>query len=256
MLRDYPLHPSLATSDIPRARAWYADKLGWQPSREWQELLVYDVGSTKFSVYQTPSAGTARNTVMFWLVKDLGAEMARLRERGVGFEDYDFGEIKTTDGVMTDERGNGTAWFKDADGNIISILDGPDMPVTDVVGAMIASADLDRAMPWYTAKLGFEPRQAFEDVVLLYESGGTGFNVYKTEFAGTAKNTGAGWRVPDLRVEMTELRGRGVVFEDYDFGDIKTVDGVMTDPDGGLSAWFADPDGNIFVVVEDAESRA
>jgi catechol 2,3-dioxygenase-like lactoylglutathione lyase family enzyme len=255
VLRDYPIHASLATSDVPTARAWYADKLGWEPTREWPDLLVYDVGHTQFSVYPTPSAGSAKNTVMFWLVDDLAAEMARLRERGVTFEEYDFGEIKTVDGVMSDERGNNTAWFKDADGNILTILDGPETPTTNVVGPMIASADLDRSMPWYAAKLGLEPRQAFEDAVLLYESGGTGFNVYKSEFAGTAKNTVAGWRVPDLKAEMAELRERGVTFEDYDFGDWKTVDGIMTDPDGGFTAWFVDPDGNVLSVSETEESR-
>jgi catechol 2,3-dioxygenase-like lactoylglutathione lyase family enzyme len=256
MLRDYPLHPSLASSDIPRARAWYADKLGWEPSREWPELLVYDIGSSRFTVFETPSAHTAKNTVMAWLVKDVPAEVARLRGRGVGFESYDAGEIKTVDGVMTDDRGNHTAWFKDADDNIVQILNGPEIPAADVVVAMIASADLDRSMPWYAEKLGLEPRQAVEGVVITYESGGSAFNVYKTEFAGTAKNTVAGFRVPDLRAEMADLRGRGVVFEDYDLGEIKTVDGVMTDEEGGLAAWFADPDGNILVIVEDAESRA
>jgi predicted enzyme related to lactoylglutathione lyase len=252
MLRDYPIHASLATSDTERAKAWYADKVGWQPAREWlPDLLWYEVGHSGFSVYKTPSAGTAKNTVLAWISRDVPGEMERLRARGVEFEEYDFGDIKTVNGVMTDPDGNRTAWFKDADGNIISILDGPDMPPTDVVAAMIASADLDRSMPWYAQKLGLEPRQAYEDVVLVYESGGTTFNVYKTEFAGTAKNTVATWRVGDLRAEMAELRSRGVMFEDYDFGEIKTVDGVMTDDDGSLLAWFKDPDGNVLGLVED-----
>src|SRR5207302_6973648 len=111
-------------------------------------------------------------------------------------------------------------------------------------------------MPWYAEKLGLEPRQAFEDVVLTYESGGTSFNVYKTEFAGTAKNTVAIWRVPDLRAEVADLRSRGVKFEDYDVGEIKTVDGVMTEDDGSLVAWFKDPDGNVLGLIEDEDSRA
>ena len=37
---------------------------------------------------------------------------------------------------------------------------------------------------------------------------------------------------------MARLRARGVVFEDYDFGDYKTVDGIMTDPEGNRTAWF------------------
>jgi catechol 2,3-dioxygenase-like lactoylglutathione lyase family enzyme len=255
MLRDYPIHASLATADVQRARAWFAEKLGWEPAREWPGLLVYQLGPSAFTVFETANAGTAKNTVMAWISHDVPGEMQRLRDRGVTFEDYDFGEFKTVDGVMTDPDGNRTAWFKDADGNILSILDGPDMPPTDVVAAMIASSDLDRSMPWYAQKLGFEPRQAYENVILIYESGGTTFNVYKTQFAGTAKNTVAVWRVPDLRAEMTELKGRGLTFEDYDMGELKTVDGVMTDDDGAMTAWFKDPDGNVLGLVEDEDSR-
>ena len=75
-----------------------------------------------------------------------------------------------------------------------------------------------------------------------YVSGDTEFNVYKTEFAGTAKNTVAIWRMKDIRTEVARLRARGVVFEEYDFGeDGKTVDGIMSDEDGDANAWFRTP---------------
>ena len=44
---------------------------------------------------------------------------------------------------------------------------------------------------------------------------------------------------------MADLRSRGVTFEDYDFGDAKTVEGLLVDSDGTTNAWFKDPDGNI-----------
>jgi hypothetical protein len=50
---------------------------------------------------------------------------------------------------------------------------------------------------------------------------------------------------------MAVLRSRGVDFEDYDFGDLRTVDGVLTDPEGDLNAWFTDSEGNILGLAED-----
>jgi len=245
MLKDYDLHATLATADADRARRWYADKLGWTPTREAPGYLRFEVGLSAFAVYQTDTAGTAKNTVLFWIVADVPAEIRRLRERGVTFEDYDFGDFKTVDGVMTDPSGNRTAWFKDGDGNIISILDTRDAPETNVVGAMIASTDLERSKRWYAQVGGYEPMFEEGGQVVGYQSGKSIFNVYMTSFAGTAKNTVAGYAVPDIRAEMADLRGRGVTFEDYDFGNVKTADGLLEDSDGTTNAWFKDPDGNI-----------
>jgi catechol 2,3-dioxygenase-like lactoylglutathione lyase family enzyme len=245
MLKDYDMHATLASSDTGRAKQWFADKLGWAPTKELEGYLKYEVGPTAFSVFETPSAGTAKNTVLFWIVADAAAEVRRLRDRGVVFEEYDFGDFKTVEGVMTDPEGNHTAWFKDADGNILSILDSPEAMATNVVGAMIASSDLDRSKDWYRKVGGYEPLWEYPGVVVGYRSGVSTFNVYKTEFAGTAQNTVAAFGVPDIRAEMADLRGRGVVFEDYDFGDAKTVDGLLVDTDGTTNAWFKDPDGNV-----------
>ncbi len=117
---------------------------------------------------------------------------------------------------------------------------------------MLAAADLDRAKAWYAVNLGYEPTSEMAGQVLNYTSGGAGFSVYRTEFAGTAKNTVAGWRVTDLRSEVEALRSRGIRFEDYDFGHVKTFDGVLADTDGTLDAWFTDSEGNILGLVQDS----
>jgi catechol 2,3-dioxygenase-like lactoylglutathione lyase family enzyme len=248
MLKDYDLHATLASSDVERAKRWYAEKLGWQPSRELPGYARYDFGPSAFAIYKSPSAGTAQNTVLYWLVKDAKAEVARLRDRGLMFEDYDFGDYRTVDGVMTDPDGNSNAWFKDSDGNIVSILDTAD-PLAEGqenrVGAMIASSDIERSKAWYARIGGYEPLFQAEGQVVGYLSGKTTFNVYVTQFAGTARNTVAGYAVPDIRAEMADLRARGATFEDYDLGGAKTVDGLLVDTDGTTNAWFKDPDGNI-----------
>src|SRR6185503_10432352 len=80
IITDAPIHPSLAASDLARARAWYADKLGWEPTIEPPGVLVYELGpASAFTIYETPFAGTAKNTVMNWAVPDVGDAVARLR---------------------------------------------------------------------------------------------------------------------------------------------------------------------------------
>lgn len=49
----------------------------------------------------------------------------------------------------------------------------------------------------------------------------------------------------DIEAAVAELGGRGLVFEDYDFPGLKTVDGIANGPHGARGAWFKDPDGNI-----------
>ena len=252
MLSDAPIHPSLAVADLARARSWYADKLGWEPTLEPPGTLVYEVGDSGFTLFETEFAGTAKNTVMNWNVADLHVEVARLRERGVVFEEYDEDEYKTIDGIMTDPSGGMNAWFKDSEGNIIGMPWSPDQaPAGESVSAMIAAADLDRAKAWYADKLSLSPVTEYEDVILMYTSDNSTFAVYKTEFAGTAKNTVGIWRLTGIRDEVARLRGRGVEFEDYDFGEEKTVGGILSDAEGDVNAWFKDSEGNILALVED-----
>jgi hypothetical protein len=53
--------------------------------------------------------------------------------------------------------------------------------------------------------------------------------------------------VDDIEAVMADLRQRGVVFEEYDFPGLKTVDGLAT-MDGFHTAWFRDIDGNTFSI--------
>jgi catechol 2,3-dioxygenase-like lactoylglutathione lyase family enzyme len=257
MLSDVAVHPSLATGDLARAKAWYAEKLGWQPHREVPGLLIYEVEGSIVTVYETPTAGTANNTVAIWGVGDLRAEVAKLRKRGLEFEEFDFDDLKTVDGIATDDEGGDlNAWFRDADGNYIGMVEthpAPgEEPPSPGVGLMIAAADLARARAWYVEKLGLTPFRDYEGQEVVFRSGKTRLTVYATPSAGTAKNTVAMWWVTDLRAEAANLRRRGVVFQDYDFGEAQTVDGVLEDEDG-LVAWFKDSEGNILALGQYGE---
>ena len=64
-----------------------------------------------------------------------------------------------------------------------------------------------------------------------------------------APGPGALWEVDDVAAEIADLEGRGVVFEDYDLPDLKTVDHIA-EMGGEKAAWFLDPDGNVLCLHE------
>ena len=119
--------------------------------------------------------------------------------------------------------------------------------------ASIPAKDLARARDWYDAKLGLRPTRDLGGNGLVYETGGTGFVVYPTPFAGTGKHTIAGWAVADIDATMGLLRSRGVTFEEYDgTNGPKTQNGVAR-ADGGAAAWFRDSEDNILNLSQDPE---
>jgi catechol 2,3-dioxygenase-like lactoylglutathione lyase family enzyme len=120
-----------------------------------------------------------------------------------------------------------------------------------VVFPAIAATDLDRAKAWYREKLGMSPSKEIPDGVIYVCADGSALMLYETPFAGTARNTVAGWRVHDLESEMEQLRARGVEFEEYDMPHVRTSGGVADDPDLGVrGAWFTDSEGNVLVLSE------
>ncbi len=117
------------------------------------------------------------------------------------------------------------------------------------VYATIPAADIARARQWYEEKLGLTPRSG-EAMGLIYElGGGTGFLLYPTSNAGQAPNTLATFSSEDVSADVAGLKARGVVFEDYDFPGIKTVNSVAS-IGGRSAAWFKDSEGNILAIGE------
>lgn len=115
--------------------------------------------------------------------------------------------------------------------------------------AMLPAKDLERAKRWYADKLGLKGEAVGEGVGVAFVLGGTRVFLYPTQFAGTAQHTLLSFDTGDLSAEMKELRGKGVVFEEYDLPDLKTVDGVAQWGDV-KNAWFKDSEGNIIGLVQ------
>jgi len=118
--------------------------------------------------------------------------------------------------------------------------------------ANIPAQDIERAMRWYQEKLGLRPTMDLGVAGQLYQSGGVYWLIYQTSAAGTGKHTVASWVVPSIDDAMSDMRSKGVVFEDYDMGEQgpTTENGVARGPDGGASAWFTDSEGNILALTE------
>ena len=117
------------------------------------------------------------------------------------------------------------------------------------VHTTIPATDMDRAMRWYEEKLGFKP--VWKRVVgAMYEAGdGTRFQLYPTPNAGQAPQTVMGLTTNQIEADVREFKARGVVFEEYDLPDLKTVDSIAT-ADNARAAWFRDSEGNILGLAQ------
>lgn len=116
--------------------------------------------------------------------------------------------------------------------------------------ATVAVRNLAAAKKFYEGALGLKAIDAEGDEVVVYETGGSRLNVYRSQFAGTNKATAVTWSVDDVEGEVKTLKSKGVAFEHYDMPGLK-VQGDLHVAEGEdmKVAWFKDPDGNIFSIV-------
>jgi catechol 2,3-dioxygenase-like lactoylglutathione lyase family enzyme len=129
MLSDGRVATRIPVQDLDRARAFYADKLGLEPSEQRPGGLRYRCASGEFALFQSAGASAGTHTQMAWEVDDLDATVAELRRRGVVFLDYDLPGLKTVDGIAEvvgnypskGGRGERGAWFRDSEGNLLGI---------------------------------------------------------------------------------------------------------------------------------------
>jgi catechol 2,3-dioxygenase-like lactoylglutathione lyase family enzyme len=112
---------TVPASNLERAKTFYRDRLGLTPVVETAAWLTFRAGDGYFQLYPTSYAGTADHTLGSWVVDDIEAAVASLRERGVIFEEYDFPELKTVGGIAELAGVERAAWFRDSEGNILSI---------------------------------------------------------------------------------------------------------------------------------------
>jgi catechol 2,3-dioxygenase-like lactoylglutathione lyase family enzyme len=113
----------------------------------------------------------------------------------------------------------------------------------------LPAKNIDRAKKFYADKLGLQPDEVMPTGEVIFKVNKSSLLLYTSQYAGTAKNTAATFETDNLERDMRDLRNKGVVFEDYDMGDLKTVNGVASVGDI-KSAWFKDTEGNIIALTE------
>jgi len=114
----------------------------------------------------------------------------------------------------------------------------------------LPAEDLKRARSYYEEKLGLETETRDDMPEGLFVHAGKGSLIFLYERARTtADNTALTFEVDDLEGTVSELRSRGVEFEEYDFPGLKTVDAIAR-RDADKAAWFKDSEGNILCAHE------
>jgi catechol 2,3-dioxygenase-like lactoylglutathione lyase family enzyme len=120
------------------------------------------------------------------------------------------------------------------------------------IAARLPAQDLQRARSFYSSKLGLDPVEE-RPGGLLYRCGSGQFALYQSSGLPSGAHTQMAWEVDDFEATVKELHRRGVVFEEYDLPDLKTVDGIAAvagnyPSKGGVgekAAWFRDSEGNL-----------
>jgi catechol 2,3-dioxygenase-like lactoylglutathione lyase family enzyme len=125
-LKDSKIAARLPAQDLDRARAWYSEKLGLEPSDERPGGLLYRMHGGDFALFASQGAPSGEHTQMAFEVEDIEAVVAELRSRGVVFEEYEGvtqGGIAEIEGnyPSKDSSGERAAWFHDCEGNMLGV---------------------------------------------------------------------------------------------------------------------------------------
>jgi catechol 2,3-dioxygenase-like lactoylglutathione lyase family enzyme len=116
--------PMIAVKDLDRARSFYEGTLGLTTKDEWgDEGATLKSGDTAINVYRSEFAGTNKATALTFQVDDIDKEVSNLKDKGIFFEKYDLPGLKQQGDLYVGEKGFKTAWFKDPDGNILSLIE-------------------------------------------------------------------------------------------------------------------------------------
>ena len=118
------------------------------------------------------------------------------------------------------------------------------------VTTMLPVKDMKRARTFYEGCLGLKPGGLKADGKFVYEVGGATLALFPKPEGTKAEHTAISFRVPDIAASIKELKRAGVVFEDYDFPGLKTVNHVCV-LGAEKAAWFKDTEGNYLCLHED-----
>ena len=118
------------------------------------------------------------------------------------------------------------------------------------VTTMLPVKDMQRARTFYEGCLGLKAGGLKPDGKFVYKVGGSTLALFPKPEGTKAEHTAISFQVDDIAASIKELKRAGVVFEDYDFPGLKTVNHVCV-LGAEKAAWFKDTEGNYLCLHED-----
>lgn len=127
-LGKYNIVAFLSIVDVARAKAFYSDTLGLRlVSEEPPFALVYNANGIMLRLVMAKVRPEFNGTLLGWQVPDISAAVTELEKAGVAFERYGLDFMKQDEqGIWTTPTGSKVAWFKDPDGNTLSVSEHPE----------------------------------------------------------------------------------------------------------------------------------
>lgn len=122
MLSDKKLRAFVPTTKPEKAKSFYKDTLGLKLLSEDNYALEFDANGTLLRVTTVQDLQPQQFTVLGWEVDDISSTIKALNDKNIFCEKYDFFEQDDL-GVWTAPNGSKVAWFKDPDGNVLSLTE-------------------------------------------------------------------------------------------------------------------------------------
>jgi catechol 2,3-dioxygenase-like lactoylglutathione lyase family enzyme len=122
MLSKHPIVAFVATNNAAAARGFYENTLGLTVLSEDDYAVVCDAHGTTLRIQKVGALQPQSFTVLGWEVPNLPAIVEELGKRGVRFERFE-GMDQDAQGIWTAPSGARVVWFKDPDGNTLSLTE-------------------------------------------------------------------------------------------------------------------------------------
>jgi catechol 2,3-dioxygenase-like lactoylglutathione lyase family enzyme len=124
MFRHAKPFSGFSVNDLEKAKTFYRDTLGLDvQDAPMGQLTLHIDGDTSVLVYEKPNHSPASFTILNFPVDDIDQAVDELRDKGVRFEVFREGELKTDERGVHRDGGPKIAWFKDPAGNFLSVLE-------------------------------------------------------------------------------------------------------------------------------------
>jgi catechol 2,3-dioxygenase-like lactoylglutathione lyase family enzyme len=121
MIKESRAYPTIPVTDIERAKKFYGETLGLAVAMDTPGGVMFTSGDTQLFVYPSRFKASGGPTQMGWIVSDIKTEVAALRAKGVTLEEYDHPGVKTVGGIAQSAATVWSAFFRDPDGNLLTL---------------------------------------------------------------------------------------------------------------------------------------